>query len=157
MPHVEMRKATVADAEVIAPRMRRADVVEVHRSAGFLPLEALVRSLMVSEGRAHTLVFNGVPSALWGLAVPPELMSNVGVPWLLATDEVTRYPRTVIGLARTVVEGWQDEFATLLQFVDEENTGALRFLRALGFAIHPPVIYGAARVPFCPVVRSRHV
>jgi hypothetical protein len=153
MPHVEVRKATLADAEVLAPKLREADVIEVRRSAGYAPLEALVRSVVASEGRALTLLFDGEIAAMGGLATP-GLIAHIGVPWLLTSDLVERHPVTFFRLAKAAVEHWSKECPTLFQFVDEEHVSARRFLTHLGFTIHKPVIHGVARAPFCPAVRS---
>lgn len=152
----DVRKATVADAEELAPRMREADAVEVRRSAGFAPLEALVRSLLESDGRAFTLRLDGQVAAMFGL-VKPDILGVVGIPWLLTSDLVERAPVAFFRAAREMVDLWSAECPTLLQFVDEEYTAARRFLARLGFTIHPPVRYGPEGAWFCPAVRSINV
>jgi hypothetical protein len=156
MAHVEIRRASIADAEFIAPRMREADALEVSRSGGYAPLEALVRSFMASEGTARTVVVDGEPAAMYGL-VRLNAVSPIGVPWLLTTDAIERAPVAFFKAMRATLDGWLEVFPTLVQFVDEEHVSARRFLQALGFAIYPPVIHGAARAMFSPAVRSRHV
>jgi hypothetical protein len=156
MAHVEVRKATVADAEVIAPRMREADIVEVQRSSGFAPLEALVRSFMASDGGARTVVIDGEPAAMYGV-VRVSAPALIGIPWLLTTESVERAPMAFFRLMRATTEEWLGEFPTLMQFVDEEHVSARRFLSALGFSLYPPVVHGVARAMFSPAVRSRHV
>lgn len=156
MAHVEIHKATVADAEVMAPRMREADALEVYRAAGFAPMEALIRSMMESDGRAHALYFDGEPAAMFGL-VRPEVLGPLGIPWLLTTDAFGKHPVTAFRIAKAMISEWSKECPVLLQMVDEEYVSARHFLKRLGFTIHPPVPHGVARAPFCPAVRSSHV
>ncbi len=153
MPHVEVLKATISDCEALAPRMRPADALEVRRSSGYGPLEALVHSVIASEGRASALYIDEEPAALYGIA-KPDLLGPVAVPWLLTSDAVDRHPVAFFKLARTVVDRWAEEYPVLFQMVDEEYVAARRFLQRLGFAIYPPVRHGAAGALFCPAVRS---
>lgn len=146
-------KATISDAEELAPRMREADALEVRRSAGFAPLEAIVRSMLASGDRAHTLWLDGQVAAMFGLS-RPETLKSVGIPWLLTSDLVERAPVSLMRLGLATVAEWSRDCDALVQFVDEEYTAARRFLARLGFTIHPPVRFGPEGAMFCPAVRA---
>jgi hypothetical protein len=155
MPHVEVRKATISDCEALAPHMREADALEVKRSAGFTPLEACVQSVIASKGDAQALYIDGELVALFGI-VRAEML-GVAVPWLLTSDAVERHRGAFFRFALATIDRWAEEHPVLLQMVDEEYVSARLFLQRLGFTIHPPVTHGAARAPFHPAMRSKHV
>lgn len=154
--HVEVRPATIADCEALAPRMRYADALEVKRSAGFAPLEALVRSYVETNGRSTAIYFDGEIAAVGGI-VPVPALGPVAAPWLLTSDVVERHPVTFFRIAKATIDIWNRDYPVLMQLVDEEYVAACRFLRRLGFTLHPPVKHGPSGAPFLPAVRSRHV
>jgi hypothetical protein len=152
---VELRKATRADCESLALRMRAADALEAKRSSGLGPLDVLLRSCEASDGGGGTLLIGGEIAALYGL-VKDDIISHVAVPWLLTSDVVERHRLTFLRIAKVVVDRWSEKNPVLVQMVDDQYEGAKIFLRALGFKIYPPVPHGVARALFCPALRTKH-
>ena len=147
---------TDADVKALALDMRDEDALEVQRSSGFTPLEAIERSIAVSDGRAFAARIDGDLVAVFGI-VAADMLGGVGVPWLLTSKLAELHRGAFLRSAKDIAAIWSREFPTLLQFVDVEYVSACRFLERLGFILHPPVKYGVAQVPFYPAVRSNNV
>lgn len=130
----------------VAERMRRADRDEVWASGGRSPREALERSLALSS-HAWAGWIGTEPAAIFGVG-PSALVGGFGVPWFLGAEVLERHPRPLLSMSRV----WLDRIAALYphleNYVDARNGRALRWLRRLGFTIHPAAPHGVARMPF---------
>jgi hypothetical protein len=116
----------------IAKRMRPHDVRECF-AFGRSPKQAL-RAALAASPLSWTALLDGKPVAMFGLA-PADMMSGVGAPWMLGTDEVPKGARKLLSWGPHFVEAMQREFPTLANYVSEENRQAHRLLRAFGFDI----------------------
>lgn len=137
---VEVRRATLADAHDLAPRLRADDVAEVEASGGYAPLGALLASLEASEV-AFALVIDGRVEALFGVAAP-------GVVWLLGSDVLLRRPLALCRQARVWLPILLDRYPVLTNCVDARYRTALRLAEWLGFEIGPEEPFGIAGLPF---------
>ena len=119
----------------LAAHMREADRREVWASGRHTPYEALAVSLEGSA-RVWTAVLDGRPAAMWGVGRAGCLLSDLGRPWLLATDviekagrlEFLRRSREFVGLMRA-------EFPRLENYVHARNTLSIKWLRWCGFVL----------------------
>lgn len=144
-------------AEDMAPRLRAADVLEVYRSHGHGALEALLSGLDSSE-EAYTLFLDGRPAAMFGVApIQRSLLGTVWAHsiWLLGTDDLTRHPRDFLRTSRRVFPYIASRYPVLFNMVDDEYTGALRWLEWLGFWVGYPEPFGPFGHPFRSVVYRR--
>ena len=97
MVDIVVRDATPDDIDVVAERMRAADLAEVH-ALGHTPHEALVLGLTTST-YAKTAAVDGEPAIIFGVR-PVSVLTGLGCPWLLGTDDVTRIKRPLIKQCR---------------------------------------------------------
>lgn len=58
---------------------------------------------------------------------------HIGVPWLVVSDRMTRYPMAVIEEAKSKVEQWSERYAVLGNLVSAKNERSIRFLETIGF------------------------
>jgi hypothetical protein len=143
---VEVVRADPDHIASIAERMRAADVAEVWAASGKSPSEALAFSLDRSDA-AWTGIVDGQPEVMFGVGAL-SILSGVGAPWLLGTDEVERNRRRF--LRGSIF--WRDEmlklFPVLRNVVDDRNAVSIRWLRWLGFTLSEPFPVGRERMPF---------
>lgn len=157
MRRVQVRTATVQDAEALAPQMREADALEVFRASGLEPLPAVLRSMESSFGEPGAILFDGDVAALYGIT-KADALGSVMVPWLLTSHHIERYKGDFLRIGKVVVNRWAEQHPVLMQMVDVEYRGAQEFLRALGFELFPPVPHGVFGAPFRPALRvSKYV
>jgi len=129
-------------------RLRLKDQVELYRSTGGSPDDALIGSWNRANKR-WAILLDEKPVALAGVVVSwstPE----VAVPWLLATDDAERIPRSFNRKSKEVLNEMFAIRSTLANYVDAENDVSIRWLKWLGFRLLDPVPYGPFRAPFHP-------
>lgn len=154
---VEVLPARPEHLVPVAERMRPEDALEVRLASGHEPLQALEASLAVSrdlrgEVRAWTILHHGRPEALFGVG-RASLLSDVGVPWMLGTEEISRggADGLAIPFARhcaAYVAEMERGFARLENYVHTDNRFSIRWLKWLGFSFDPPAPYGLHRALF---------
>ena len=143
---IACRQAVPADAAWIAPKLRAADALEVHR-LGLEPFEALRGGIERSE-MAGVFVADGEPLCAFGLERTSFLTPRVGCPWMLGTDALDRHKKPMLVETRRWVEEWWKDYDCLIAWVDVEYAGSIRWLRWLGFGIRGREALGPAGSPF---------
>lgn len=138
-----IRPATRDDISFIATNMRAADAAEVTAARGNVSLDMTI--YMASEMSDSCQVWcddADTPLAIFGFA-PLHHKPGVGVPWLLGTEKLKMRARTYVREARRVVaEMLQGPYPYLFNYVHVDNADSKKFLRAVGFKLHPPAPYG---------------
>lgn len=129
MADVEVRIATEEDVEFLFPRLSAPDLAEV--SAFGDPLSLLWDSYARSRP-PRTGLINDERCCMFGVT-PVTALSSFGVPWLLGTDLLARYPVTFLRYSRPYFEEMQATYRVLTNFVHDENVRSIRWLRWLGF------------------------
>lgn len=139
---------TMAYAVAVAGRMRAADRAEVWALGRHDPMQAVVRSVAISD-EAWVYLADGVPLAVFGVA-PVAGHPGVGSPWLLGAVGVEKHARPFLALGRAYVARWLVRYGRLYNVVDARNARSIDWLRRLGFEFHPPVPVGPEQHPFLP-------
>jgi len=158
VPTVTIRPATVADADYLAPLLREADVAEIDASSGTDAHTSLLLGIEVSEWCLAGAV-DGEVVVLFGVSpfTPEGATTQVGVPWLLASDKLfDAGPRVFCKVAKQYLEVMHDSFPHLVNVVSCTNTVHIQWLSWLGFqftALHPK--YGKTRLPAIQFERTR--
>jgi hypothetical protein len=134
---VETRRARLADAAEMAPFMREEDAAEVLAEAGHTPYEALAYALALSGSQAWTVRVDKKIMAMWGV-VPVDLLSGVGVPWLLTTYEVERHPKIFMRASREAVRWIRKRYNFAFNRIDARYEKALRWAKRIGFETFGP-------------------
>lgn len=143
---VEFRYVTAIDVAQLIANMRQADRDEVQASAGNVA-EAVVDSVLHSAW-SLAVIINGELACIFGLAPIDGLLGSRAAPWMLGTPVIDRHPRVLMGHCRPYVAHMAACYPHLLNFVDERNTRSKRWLKAMGFTLHPAQPYGVEQRPF---------
>lgn len=134
---IESRKATMADAESLAPRLRDADVAEISAGGGGSPMACLVHGVNHSEP-AMTIyrVSDGLPVGMYGV-VPSEPFARVGVVWLLGTSELVREPlkHAFLRRSRRIVQLLNETYPVLTNLIDSRNILHIQWIEWMGFHV----------------------
>ena len=149
----EIVPAAPEHSAVIAANMREADKREVWASDSWLPLPAVSKSLAMSV-EAWTCFVEGSPAFMWGVARQGNILADVGIPWLLGTDAISKVDREFIRQSRAYVDRMHRHFHRLENIVHAENTLSIRWLKWCGFSIEkePVERNGEMFFPFWRVV-----
>ena len=141
-----LHKVTDSHLVDLAPHMRKADIDEVFAAGGYSPLEAL-RASEACTPRCVALVDRNGVVAIWGAG--EKTRSLVGCPWMLASDRAElKYRRELLVLGKSEVAKMKARYDALENWVDARHTASIRWLKWLGFRIHPSENYGFLNLPF---------
>ncbi len=127
--------ASTAHIPHLAENMRPADRREVMASHGHSPMEAL-RGSLERSATAWTLMIDDAPAAMAGVRPAGGIISPIGRPWLLATPDMERAPRTLLARwSRLYVGTMLRLFPRLENWVHADNRHSIRWLKWCGFTI----------------------
>jgi hypothetical protein len=129
-----VRKATDEDIRSISPRLRQEDVEEIYASTGMSPLNCLemTKTLPAPES-LHGMwvgVKNDIPEIIFGLV---HATDELGVPWMMCTDELKRSPKEFVRLCKKWVQGFSRMYPVLRNYVYAKNELHIRWLKWCGF------------------------
>lgn len=127
--------------------MRQADRNELAASSGE-PVQQIIDESILASTLCWTALIDGEVAAIFGCAPIGTMLSLSGAPWMLGTDVLDRHPLTLMKTCRPYTVQMQKTFNHLRNYVDARNVKSIRWLRRLGFTIHPAAPYGVAGQPF---------
>ena len=108
---------------------------------------ALVESVKASVV-LYAVDINGELACLFGCAPINGMLGLRAAPWLLGTDVLDRHPSALMRHTAPYLAQMQRRYPHLLNYVDARNTRSIRWLKRLGFVIHPARPFGVAQLPF---------
>lgn len=147
MPKVSFRPLQAGDVAYIAEHLREADRREVEAVRGPRFADAIARAVLRSSHYWTAVSEEGEPLAVFGV-VPVSIISGIGSPWFLATERANEHPRNLVVEGRRYLSAMRAIYPRLYNYVDARNDKSIRWLRRLGFTLHPPQPYGVAGLPF---------
>lgn len=130
----------LAESSHIAPivaNVREADRLELWAMARATPDQCLRYGLQHSR-TAYTGRIDGVPVCMFG-ATPYSLLGGIGVPWMVTATGLDRFSaqKALLRHSKPGVLELRRQFPILVNAVHAGNAAAIRWLRWLGFTIHP--------------------
>lgn len=134
------RYPTESDIVYLAEHLRRSDINDL-RVVGWDNIEAAVRYSIKSSdpGYCFVVLIDDLPLCVFGCC-SDSLLSNSGIPWLLGTDEMMKYRKSVTAKTRLVLKHFLERWDYLSNCADARNRSTLRWLKTVGFKIGKPFI-----------------
>lgn len=141
MAKVTVYPAHIADAVELEENLRAIDRIECE-AHGPDVLDGIVDSIARST---HCWVARDGAEmlAVFG-AAPLSLLGGVASPWLLGTPALDRRPKVLQRVTPVYMQKILDNYRYLVNWVHAENRTSVRWLRRLGFTVHPATPYGRA-------------
>lgn len=151
------RSATLADATIISPDMRVADVMEVWQASAVRPYYALAMSIAVSD-EAVTFCREGRPVGCFGVK-RESMWEATATLWLLATPEFSKMRHAFARYHRQFLLRYLERYDILSNYIYHENVASLRLVKMMGARFEEPKPHGAFNAPFIrfEIRRSDHV
>lgn len=150
-----VRPATLEDIEMLAPRLRTADVEEVRAAIGFYSVAYLTQAYLASDPCYVMVGEEGELVGIYGV-VPNPVQLNSGAVWMHCTDDLVKYPFQFLRRCRAEINALHDDYELLFNFIDARNTVHVKWLRWSGFKfINYHQNYGKEQRPFYEFVRIR--
>lgn len=128
----------------VARHLRSSDALEVFASHGVTGPQAVFASVAASRQVRGILGDDGVPVGLCGVA-------GGGLVWLLGTPALlgsASHRWQFLRAGRVWVNRMLGICGQLHNWADARNVQTVRWLRTLGFTVHPPAPFGPVGLPF---------
>lgn len=148
MHKYEIVDATIEHVKTLAPNLSEDDKKEIHALGARSPEDALMRGWRRSTECKAWLV-DGEPLALCGISYP-TVISEVVQPWMLGSEKLRQHARAFLRDSAKIVRGkWMREYKYMEGYSHWEYQRNVKWLRWLGFTIHPPEPMGPYNELFC--------
>jgi hypothetical protein len=146
---VLIRGLQPGDTEALLADLRPADAEECDALLGpGKQVQALTASIDQSVA-CWVLTVNGGVAAIFGVGMA-SLLDEHGLPWMLGTSLIDRFPGAFIRQCRPYIARMLAVCPSLVNVVDARNTRSIAWLKRMGFTILPAQPMGAAGLPFHP-------
>jgi hypothetical protein len=140
-------EATPEHVELLIANLRDSDREEI-LAMGYDDVEAAIRQTY----RASTVAWSGWVDddllCVFGVQAGSYLLGH-GVPWMLGTPTMNKYEIRFLHNCKPVVEQMLRGYPRLTNYVYARNKRTIRWLKWLGFTVHPPRPAGLKQEPFC--------
>lgn len=141
---LQLRKATQEDIDAILRTARQENVDELE-VLGIGLQDALLWSLDHSS-EACVALLDGEPVCAFGVVATDQ--QGVGRPWMVGTSAIDRHSFAFLRSSKIVIADLLTRWDLLVNYADTRNSRGLRWLRFMGFTIHPAELIGEKPMPF---------
>jgi hypothetical protein len=153
---IQVRPPTLADLDAMHAGIRIDDLRELEAGSGPDVRLNLGRTLRRSPHR-WAMDVDGKLGLLGGVTAL-SLLGGVGSPWLIGTRELDRIPGALTRVALKYRDLALGLYPELVNYIDMRNRKSIRWLKRLGFTVHPdPIPYGPYKMPFLKFEIRSHV
>lgn len=150
---VTYRPAVLEDAAEITPNLRASDVEELTLSYG-PNLEECLRQSIAGSAEVETAEVDGKIIAILGIS--DAAGKDIGIPWLVCTNEYRQYGRNIFKDSKAHVLRWEKQYKVQVNMVYSKNTTTINWLKRIGYTIGPlHEEWGYAKAPFYQFYRIR--
>jgi RimJ/RimL family protein N-acetyltransferase len=135
----------------IARNLRESDNEEVLASSGKNPATVIKESWDMSTRRWIVMMCEdkvNVPVALFGVVVLPDKQHHIGVPWMVATNDMNKIGTFIAKKSMHYIEEMKKGLNYLYIYVDTRNRTSINWLERCGFTIHEAKPFGFAKKDF---------
>src|SRR4051812_4979904 len=123
MEHI-IERADLIDVQRISRQLRKEDVAEVFAASGNHPSDVLPSCL---DETTKVWVAGTEYVALFG--VNKAMSMYAGIPWMVATPLLEKYPIQFVKFSRQVISGWIEQYPYLINCVDARNELHVKWLK----------------------------
>lgn len=138
-PIYTLRFPTDEDLCCLAENLRQCDIDELAAVVDHAPDEEIIRSMQATDlALTRAAHVDGRLACIFGCS--PRTI-NTAAPWLLCTDLVDGYGKTLTRDTRKVVRNMLEKYPVLSNVVDVRNVRTVQWLEVLGFRMMETVEY----------------
>ncbi|MER9560994.1 hypothetical protein [Mesorhizobium sp. M0571] len=152
---ITIRRAKVADAISLAPRLRSADRDECRAYLGMEPEVVLPHLVQQGNYVWAGVEPNGEVFGLFGVD-PVKGNPHLGIVWMVSSPTIMKHRRDLIGMAPKWLKRLHRVRPLLGNHIDARNTTHIRWLKRMGFSfLRTHAEFGVEKRPFHEFARLR--
>lgn len=144
-PDYRITTAQTEHIQLLVGKVREHDAMEF-AAMGETPASVLRSALSVSH-HAYTAWVGEEVMCIFGIA-DMSVLGGRGCPWLVGSDLIDKHRRWFLSRCKEALPIISQSYSHLENCVDARNVRAIRWLRWLGFTIHPAAPWGILGEPF---------
>lgn len=141
-----VKRAVAADVEAVILNIRDADKREIEDASGVDYATQLRKAFNTNDDVWAAFIDDEIV-AIFGMAIY-SYVTGSAVPWLISTKAVEKHQVTFLKYCRPVFKKLCYGLDSLVNYVDDRNELAKKWLAWLGFTLHEPVPFGVKMMPF---------
>lgn len=142
----ELIETTPFHIAELLPNIRQADRDAWLAEAGLTP-EEFLPILLRSAGESWTVMVDARVVCIFSVLQHAEDRS-IGFPYFVCSREAEHHAGEMLERFKSVLNVMQQYYSCLMNYVDVRNRKTIRFLRRIGFTVHPAQPYGAKGMLF---------
>ena len=151
-----VRKAILADALELAPKMKAEDRAEILASNNASPLRALVEPFTIEDSKIYSIIGTKDEGVIGMFGSCPSQVPEYGVVWLLSSNDLYKHTRQFLKECPHWVTEMSEGFEYVYNFVDKRNWKTLKWLQFLGFEPKEEIKqYGHGKLPFLLMMKEK--
>ncbi|WP_375199065.1 hypothetical protein [Cupriavidus metallidurans] len=149
---IDVRWPTSADGRYLIDHLREADRLELKASIGDVCPYTAMDVVLARCSHAWAVFADGRLLMIGGLVpVGTLLTTDEAEPWMLGTTDLERLPGALTRVALRYLAVMKGHYRRLANHVDARNVNSIRWLKRLGFTVHPETVpFGPYGMPFHP-------
>lgn len=140
---VRIRKSVIGDVKYLAENLREADREELKLVGVECAEKAILYGFEAPESICYTLEFKDKVVAMFGCVPMLGDANKAATLWMLSTNEVRKFPKRFMRLAKVYVEMFMGEYETLMNVIHPSNTLSMKLVKNLNAqfknGFHSPV------------------
>ncbi len=145
---IRIREAHCTDASLLAPRLREADLEELKWATHLSPWEVLYLGWHLGGPCRTFLSENGDVVGMFGVT-PMVDHPGQGIIWCLSSPALFKMRKYFMRNCREQIEQICQGYDKVFNYVYEENTTHIRWIKAMGFKMNStPTPFGHSGKPF---------
>ncbi|MBC8410711.1 MAG: hypothetical protein H8E12_18635 [Rhodobacteraceae bacterium] len=138
-PQIQVREYLNSDLDHFVENLRQADRDEIKAYEGMGIREGL-KLCIKGNDELWVITFDNIPAMVYGLKDATIDLNNdkntrSGLIWALGTDDVFKYPKSLIKLSKKIINNWFLSYDFLFNYVWEGNTKHMKWIERMGFTI----------------------
>lgn len=134
---ITFQESNDADSRYVAEHLRPFDLEECQKENPHLPPETAAYYSYLVSTHCCTVLTEGEAAGLLGVCASP--LSDEAQIFCFGTPELDQIPpHQWVRLGKSIVRAYLSRYSRLYNRTLEENTNVLKWLKCIGFSLHPP-------------------
>lgn len=116
--------------------------------------EEIIEKNIRSSIDSWSVFYEGQIVCIFGISTV-TLLDNTGYPWLITSTRMKQHLKYFLMCTPIVINYWLKQYESLVQYIPDDFTAGIRWLKWAGFTVGKPVCIGYTDIPISEVRLDR--